>query len=241
MSNRIVRRTAKPPADVVEAFTDIGSTEVSDVVDEHNTMDPGIRAVTETDHVCGTAVTVRLRDENNSMVNVAYDLADSGDVVVIETDGMARAAWGDTYINTSTEPGVAGGVVDGYVRDIGGFDEAGFPVFSRGATPRGPLNDGSLPGSVNVPVTVGGVTVRPGDIVVGDEDGVAVVPQERATKVLDAARKSLTDLAHLRERLDDGEKPFLELRGVADLLEDVTQIDEKVDYGARPYPESPDP
>lgn len=245
MVDRIVQNVSKPSPEVVESFDGVGSTEVSDAVDAHNTMDPGVGPVTENDRVCGTAVTVRIGDEDNRMVNVAFDLADPEDVVVIETDGMVRAAWGDTYLNTATEPGVAGGVVDGYVRDVGGFDEAGFPVFGRGSTPRGPLNSGELSGSVNVPVTVGGVTVRPGDIVVGDEDGVAVVPQELAAQTRDRAREMLASLERTRERLDDEdeETPFLEIRGVAEPLErsGVTRVEEPVDYGSQPYPGSPEP
>lgn len=242
MPDVIVRHIAKPPTAVVESFGDIGSADVSDVVADHNTLDPGIGAVTETARLCGPAVTVRLRDEQNTMVNVAYDLADPGDVIVIETDGMRRAAWGDTYINRASGTKVAGGVVDGYVRDVDGFDQVGFPVFSRGTTPRGPLNDpNDLVGSVNVPVTVGGVTVRPGDILVGDADGVAVVPQDRAAAVHEAAGDLLADLAAVRERLDDGEEAFLDVRGVSRdrIRANATVIDERVDYGSHPYPDAP--
>ncbi len=116
---------------------------------------------------------------DNLMVHKALDVAKPGDVVVVDTSGSQRnAVLGDLVTNKAKHRGIAGFIVDGLVRDLPGLIEADLPVFARGITPFGPLHRG--PGELNYPVSCGGIVVHPGDIIVADTSGIAVVRREVA-------------------------------------------------------------
>lgn len=133
--------------------------------------------------LAGTAVTVRTRGGDNLAILRAFDLCRPGDVMVVDADGeCANALVGGILTFYAASIGMAGMVLDGAIRDIAEIGERTFPVYARGHTHRGPYKDG--PGAVNVPVSVGGLTVRPGDIVVGDRDGLlAFAPEEAETLI----------------------------------------------------------
>jgi regulator of RNase E activity RraA len=149
------------------------------------TMNTAIKPMTDPAlRIVGPACTVKCYPGDNLMVHKALDVAEPGDVVVIDTSSSAMTAvLGDTISTKARHRGIAGFVVDGLVHDLVPVNNLGdFPVFARGATPIGPLQRG--PGEINYPVSCGGVVVNPGDLIVGDPNGVVVVPLEIADDLL---------------------------------------------------------
>jgi regulator of RNase E activity RraA len=138
----------------------------------------------------GAALTVRAREGDNLMIHKALQLARPGDVLVVDGAGaVERALFGDIMKNVAKMRGVVGVVIDGAIRDAGAYREDNFPCFSRGVCHRGPYKDG--PGEINVAVSVDGMVVNPGDIVVGDDDGVVFISPDEAKAVAAASRKKL--------------------------------------------------
>ena len=137
--------------------------------------------------MAGTAVTVRTRPGDNLAIHAAFDFCRPGDVLVIDGGGdLHQALMGDIMASYAESIGIRGLVIDGAIRDVGALRSRDFPVYARGVTHRGPYKNG--PGEINVPVTVGGMVVHPGNIVVGDEDGVLAIAQADAANVLERAR-----------------------------------------------------
>jgi regulator of RNase E activity RraA len=169
--------------DVLRGYYGLASSAVADAMGRFGFMDPGIQSRSFLP-LCGLAVTVNARPGDNLMVHKALQLAETGDVVVVATGGNTTSAvFGELMCHTAVAAGLGGLVVDGAVRDVPGITRLGFPVFSRSVSPGSCDKDG--PGEINVPISCGGVAVMPGDIVVGDADGVAVVPRAHAAEVLE--------------------------------------------------------
>lgn len=136
--------------------------------------------------MAGTAVTVRCRGGDNLVVLRAFDYCRPGDVLVVDADGdLTNAVLGGIMTAGAAMLGLAGVVVDGAIRDVGEIREREFPVYARGANHRGPYKNG--PGEINVPVSIGGMVVQPGDIVVGDLDGLLAFPAADAASIIDKA------------------------------------------------------
>jgi regulator of RNase E activity RraA len=134
--------------------------------------------------VCGNAFTIKVHIADNLMVHKALQMVQAGDVMVIDAQGdTSCAVIGEVLMNVAKSRGVLGIVVDGAVRDVDGFEEHQFPCWAKGVNLRGPLKDG--PGAINIPITIGGMVVHPGDIILGDRDGVIAVPPQLA---IEAAR-----------------------------------------------------
>jgi len=148
----------------------------------------GLRPFHSLDGVmAGRALTVRTRPGDNQFIHRALDLVRPGDVIVVDGGGYeGRALVGEIMTSLAASRGAAGIVIDGAIRDAGAIGRNPFPCFARSAIHLGPYKDG--PGAINVPVTVGGMVVSPGDIVLGDEDGVVAFPVEGAAALLAAVR-----------------------------------------------------
>ncbi|SAL32601.1 diguanylate cyclase [Caballeronia sordidicola] len=148
--------------------------------------------------MAGTAVTVRTRPGDNLAIHRGFDFCRPGDVLVIDGGGdVTQALMGEIMATYAESLGVQGLVIDGAIRDVGALSAHDFPVYARGATHRGPYKNG--PGEVNVPVSVGGMVVHPGDIVVGDEDGVlAIAPGDVSAVIEGAKRQAGKEAAALR-------------------------------------------
>jgi RraA family protein len=137
--------------------------------------------------LCGCAVTVRTAPGDNLLVQKALDMARPGDVIVVDGGGYTgQALVGEIMGSLAQRRGIAGFVVDGAVRDLDFISANSLPVYSTGVSPRGPSRTG--PGEINGPVTIAGMVVFPGDIIVGDVDGVVAVPRADAAQVLHAAQ-----------------------------------------------------
>ncbi|HOK19263.1 MAG TPA: RraA family protein [Thermosynergistes sp.] len=191
MSNvgfRIYTKIKRPPLEIVDAFSPYATPNIADNMGRAFCMDAGIKPVREDSKLVGVAFTVRSRVKDNLMVHKAIDMAQPGDVIVVDAQGdMSNSILGEIIVRYAARRGLRGFVVDGTIRDWLGIKELGLPVFSRGAVPSGPFKDG--PGEINVPISCGGVVVNPGDIIVGDADGVVVIPPCDAELVLKKTRE----------------------------------------------------
>ena len=183
---RIITDVPRPTSETVEAFRGKASSNLADAMGRFHFMDPGIVNRTGLP-LCGVAVTVNVRPGDNLMVHKALEVARPGDVVVVSTNGNTTSAvFGEIMATTAVGAELGGIIVDGAIRDVDGLQALGLPAFSRSVTPGGCDKDG--PGEINVPIACGNTPVFPGDIVVGDDDGIAVVPREDAAEVLDLVR-----------------------------------------------------
>jgi len=179
---RIFTDVPRPPADLVDAFRGKAAANLADAMGRFHFMDPGIVSRTGLP-LCGVAVTVNARPGDNLMIHKALEMAQPGDVIVVSTNGNTTSAvFGEIMGHTAAGVGLGGIVVDGAIRDVDGLEALNLPAFSRAVTPGGGDKDG--PGEINVPIACGNTVVMPGDIIVGDEDGVTVVPREDAPQVL---------------------------------------------------------
>lgn len=180
---RVRTEIVRPPLALTQMFRDFETPDISDILNRMYTMSPDIRNVVNGKPLVGPALTVKVFPGDNLMVHKALDVARPGDVVVVDTSGSQRnAVLGDLVANKARHRGIAGFIVDGLVRDLPGLQEAELPVFARGITPFGPLHRG--PGELNYAVSCGGIVVNPGDIVVADSSGIAVVRREVAEETI---------------------------------------------------------
>lgn len=183
--------------ELIEAFRDIPAPIIGDCLGR-DIGSIGLRPYHGDDVLCGRALTVRVRPGDNLMVHKALLMAEPGDVIVIDGGGdVSRAVIGGLMRATAQAHQLAGFVIDGAIRDVAEWAEGGMPVFARGVSLRGPSKDG--PGEINVPVAVGGLVVRPGDLVVGDLDGVVVASAERLPELHEACLAKLKSEAAIRE------------------------------------------
>jgi RraA family protein len=189
----------RPDAALVERFGAYPTPDISDLMNRLYTMATTIRNVTRPElRLLGPACTVKVFPGDNLMVHKSLDVSRPGDVIVVDaSSSMMTAVLGDLVSMKARHRGIAGFVVDGLVRDIPGISTLGdFPVFARGITPIGPLHRG--PGEVNFPISAGGIVVHPGDVIVGDDNGVVVVPRGSAEDMIDRLdQRSATDAEYL--------------------------------------------
>ena len=175
---RIKREIPRPQYDVSEMFKEFELADISDHLNRLYTVDPSIHCIAGDDQrLAGPACTVKVYPGDNLMVHKALDVGKPGDVVVVDARGSkANAVLGDTISMKARHRGIAGFIVDGYIRDEHGLREMHYPVYARGTTIVGPLH--RAPGEINYPVCCGGVVVNPGDIIIADKSGVVVLPQD---------------------------------------------------------------
>lgn len=202
----------RPDQETLTAFEGLPSSAVSDAMGrDRRAMDAGIEPVTGDIELVGSALTVKASPGDNLIIHRAIAMAEAGDVLVIDGDGYVGAAYlGELMCTSCQANGLAGVVIDGAIRDRAGIEAMGFPVYARGVHPQGPLKKD--PGSINVPISCGGVPVDPGDVVVGDGDGVTIVPRADAVETAESARAKVEGEADARERLETGETAY-ELSG----------------------------
>jgi RraA family protein len=163
----------------------------------------GLRPFHRGGTMAGTALTVRVAAGDNLFIHQALELVRPGDVIVVDGGGdLGRALVGEIMSAVAASRGAAGIVIDGAVRDAGVLAKNDFPCFARAAIHRGPYKNG--PGAINVPVSVGGMIVSPGDIVVGDEDGVVAFPQSVAAELLAAVHAQEAREAEILTSIREG-------------------------------------
>ena len=171
--------------DLIEAYRKIPAANLGHFLD--TAMDPGIMPLYRPIKLVGTALTVQATPDNTAGIRAAVDMAQPGDVLVVDRAGeMRHAVMGDFGVHGWIQNGIVGMVIDGLVTDRDGLERLNFPIFSRGVAAMLPKGQGPEAGGVNVPVTVGSVTVNPGDLILGDENGVIVATPDEAREQLEA-------------------------------------------------------
>ncbi|MCF1487719.1 RraA family protein [Pseudomonas sp. AA27] len=182
--SRILASPALAPSSIIEAFASVVTPHISDNLGRHI----GARGLTRyntTGKLVGTALTIKTRPGDNLYIYKALTLLEPGHVLVIDAQGDTNnAVIGELIKLYAEQRGCVGFIVDGAIRDVDAFRSS--PCYARGVVHCGPYKTG--PGEINVPVSVGGMLVNPGDIIVGDEDGVVAFPQEVAEQLLGHAR-----------------------------------------------------
>ena len=193
----------RPATSLIEALAKIPVANLSDAMGNFHTMDAGIRALVPGTCICGPACTAAIRCGDNAITIRAMDIAQAGDVLVLDNQGDSETAlMGEIMATESHRKELAGWVCDGPVRDAAPIRELGFPVFCRGTVPRVTGRDGL--GEINVPVQCGRTVVCPGDIIVADDDGIVAVPLRKASEVLSVAEKIMSYEVELLEKIKSG-------------------------------------
>jgi regulator of RNase E activity RraA len=201
----IVASIERAEAQLVEQFRGLAAANISDVQGKQGTLDARIKPIYHPmEHLCGTVFTVKARPGDNLLATKAIHMAQPGDVIVISGGfDMTLSVWGGVMAAMARQKGIAGVVTDGLVRDVAEIRASGLPVFAIGLTPVGPTKEGA--GQINLPISCGGVVVNPGDIVVGDEDGVVVVRRQDAVAVLERTHARMRLEAAWFEQIARGE------------------------------------
>ena len=204
MKPTIIRTIRRPDADAVRSLGQLGVATVHEAQGRSGLMRPYMRPIYVTAKTAGPAITVSCQPGDNLMIHAALELCQAGDVLVVTTtsessDGM----FGELLAVSSRARGVVGLVIDAGVRDVTDITAMDFPVWAKAISAQGTVK--ATPGSVNVPVVCAGASVGPGDVIVGDADGVCVVPRETAADIARLGAERVAKEEKTRERLRRGE------------------------------------
>jgi 4-hydroxy-4-methyl-2-oxoglutarate aldolase len=233
VSHVVVRTDRGPDKETLAELGDLGVSTAHEAMGRRGLLQPCVRPVYQGARIAGRAVTALCQPGDNLMIHAAVEQCRTGDVLVVSTtspstDGM----FGDLLATALMARGAVGLVIDAGVRDVADLARMGFPVWSRAVSAQGTVK--ATPGSVNVPVVVAGALVRPGDVVVADDDGVLVVPLKEAPEVAAAARRRQQDEEGKREQFLQGVLS-LDLYDLRSKLEQlgVQYVDEQDQDGTR--------
>ena len=225
-SSPIQRRIERVPAALVQAARKFQASILADVAGRRGTLGGRIQPLSKAMKVAGPAFTVEVRPGDNLMIHAALALAQPGDVIVVDGKGdLSCALTGALMAAHAHKAGLAGFVIDGAVRDTEECAAGSFPIFASGANPNGPLKNSG--GRINWPVSLAGTTVNPGDLIVGDADGVVVLPRELAAGIVAGAQAKVDAETERMKAIGRGE---LAQAWVADGLRSVGVLgkDEKL-------------
>jgi 4-hydroxy-4-methyl-2-oxoglutarate aldolase len=186
----VIRDFERVDVRIVEQAARFPSSILADVAGRRGALHGRIAPLEPTMSFAGPALTVEVRPGDNLMIHAAMAIAKPGDVIVVDGKGdLSSALMGEIMCQQCAAIGVVGVVIDGAVRDSVAIRELGLPMFAAGLNPNGPTK--SVAGRLNHPISIGGVTVRPGDLIVGDADGVTVVERDKAAAMLPLAAKKV--------------------------------------------------
>jgi 4-hydroxy-4-methyl-2-oxoglutarate aldolase len=210
----------RPSEDLIREFETLSTGIVSDTMDRLNCMKAEIKPLVSLPHtIAGPAVTVQCIVGDNLMIHKAIYIAQAGDILVIDSRGHKdTSVWGAVMTRAAKIRGIKAVVIDGTIRDTRENRELGLPIFSLGAVPAG--SQKNWPANINVPISCGGAEVSPGDILIGDDDGVVVVPAKKAKKVLEEAKDRVKMEEKWVKGLESGKTTLevLDLQGKIDKL-----------------------
>src|SRR2546425_12904876 len=204
MRPTVVRKVVRPDADAVKTLGGLGVATVHEAQARTGLMRPYMRPIYPTAKAAGAAITISCHPGDNLMIHAAIEFCREGDILVVtttseSTDGM----FGELLAESARAHGVVGLIIDAGVRDVRDLTEMQFPVWSKAVSAQGTVK--ATPGSVNVAVICAGTTVRPGDVIVADADGVVIVKKETAAEVARLAAERFAKEQKTRERLKAGE------------------------------------
>jgi len=216
MRNVIVTGVARADLAVVDALAELGVATVHEAIGRTGYLGPGLRPIQDGMRVGGTAVTAVCWPGDNLMIHAAAEQCQAGDLLVVttaspSTDGM----FGELLATSLAVRGVRGLVIEAGVRDVAELRAMGFGVWSAAVSAQGTVKE--TPGAVNVPISVGGQVIRPGDAIIADDDGVVCVPRGDVSQALGAAQARVGREAQTRQALADGQLG-LDLYGLRDKL-----------------------
>lgn len=188
VGKRIYTEIDRADPKLVESFRDYPSSNIGDMMNRMYCIGGGIRPYSKVNKLVGTALTVNAPEGDNLTMHYAIEIAKPGDVIVVNGYGSkSRSICGEMMFTEAIARGIAGFVIDGCIRDVDSLITLELPVYAGGVTPQGPWKFG--PGEINVPIACGGQVVFPGDIIVGDPDGLVVVRKADAPEVLKATKE----------------------------------------------------
>ena len=180
---RILERKKKVALDIAKEFLTLPVANVSDSMWRLTAGGSRLRPMHKSGQMAGPALTVKSRPGDNLMLHKAIDMAEPGDIIVCDAGGdLTNSLMGELMLAHAIKRGVGGFVLDGAVRDVEAFLEVNLPVFAAGVSHRGPYKDG--PGEINVSVAIDGMVIEPGDLVIGDWDGVLSIPLDYVESIL---------------------------------------------------------
>lgn len=183
---RVLKAQRKVAADWVARYREVPVANVSDSMNRMTAGGSRIRPMHRQGVLAGPALTVKTRPGDNLMLHYALNIAEPGDVIVVDAGGdLTNAQLGEIMVSYAVKRGVAGIVVDGAIRDVSSIGAGNFPLFAAGVSHRGPYKDG--PGEINVPIAIDGMVIEPGDLIIGDDDGLLCVPYDQVADVYDRA------------------------------------------------------
>jgi RraA family protein len=221
INNRIYRTFDRPSRDIVLAFKGIPVANIADEMNRIACMDAGIRPYNRRP-LLGVAFTVKSVANDNLMFHKAISMAQPGDIIVINGEGsLSHSMCGEFMYRAAIARGIEGFIVDGAVRDLDALETLDLSVYARGAQPNGPYKNG--PGEINVPVCVGGQVVEPGDIIVGDLDGVVVIKKDDAPELAARARRKLEEERASLDRPVPVRPPYGYLEPVPCYIDDIIE------------------
>jgi RraA family protein len=200
----IRRDIERVPASLVAQARRFQASILADVGGRRGTLGGRIQPLSSAMKLAGPAFTVEVRPGDNLMIHAALALAQPGDVIVVDGKGdLSCALTGALMAAHAQKAGIAGFVLDGAVRDTEECSRGSFPIFAAGANPNGPLKNSG--GRINWPVSLAGTSVNPGDLIVGDADGVVVVPRETAAEIVAGAQAKVDAEAERMKAIGRGE------------------------------------
>jgi 4-hydroxy-4-methyl-2-oxoglutarate aldolase len=189
--------------DYIKELSQFSAATIHEALGKQGNLPSAIKPIHSKMKVCGPAYTVKTMPRDNVLLHRAYAYAKPGDVIVANCSGFYEAGyWGDLMSLGAKTKGINGFVIDGCVRDADDIEAIGFNVFSRGLCIRGTSNFGE--GTLNEPITIGEVLINPGDIIVGDRDGVVVIPAGRVEEAIEKAMARETKEENVRKQLREG-------------------------------------
>ena len=215
----VVRSVDRAPFGTVDALAPIGTATVHEAIGRRGYLGADLRPIQTGARIAGTAITVLSHPGDNIMIHAAVEVCQEGDILVVATTAPStHDMFGDLLASSLQMRGVRGLVIDAGVRDTSDLREMDFPVWTRHVSCQGTVK--ATPGSVNVPVTIGGITITPGDVVCGDDDGVVIVERAEAEWALEQSLARLDEEEGTRVRLLAGELGF-DLYGLRAKLVDL--------------------